>query len=881
METCVRDKLNIIVFGHNARIGMDKSVRLLILLLLFGWSTQTMAKKKSKGKQQLSSLVLKKDSANADYKKITKDAEIVRGLFTTIVNKKEGKLYFELSDSAFLHTYLLANRVASTSNTQDFVAGQMATTPLMIRFSHDEQKVYMHEVQQRDVVSPDDPIAVAFDRNFRDPVLKGFKIAARNEGNIIIDMTAFFAGNEKCISPIKQENPLSKLLGGKSALKGTFVADASNLTDVKTFKNNIEIESLMSFTLTLLNQPYSVTMHRSLFVLPDTLMPMRRQDNRVGFFYTDKNLYSSDKDRIDSRTYIHRWRLEPREEDRARYFAGELVEPLKPIVFYVDTAFPEKWRGTIKTGIEDWNTAFEAAGFKNAIKAMDYPKDDPDFDPDDMRYSCFKYAATATPNAMGPSHVDPRTGEILTADVIWYHNIISLLHNWRFVQTGAVDERVRKAVFDDDVMRESIRYAAAHEIGHTLGLMHNMGASYSFPVDSLRSPSFTQRYGTTSSIMDYARNNYVAQPGDMERGVRLTPPVLGVYDIYAINWGYRIIPDAQTPEDEKKVLDTWIGEKAGDPMFEFGAQQFMGTVDPTDLTEDLGDDHIKAGDYGISNLKILMEHLEDWTLEKGERYDAVENVYMEVVNQYSRFLRHVVPYIGGIRYEEIRQGDGKATSKHYMDKEMQKKAMTWLLAQARTYGSWLTPAELIGKLEVNMNVNDKLQPLVINALLGSAVLYRIQEGGMMDAKKNYLLPDYLNDVMAGIFMAPTGGKLDVQEQNLQAAAVTLMLNNSGLKASAKEASPTSLSVESTLEMDEEYGCCHPLCAWTATDEARSFARINFGLPTLSKSQMGAVMTGCLRKVLQLYKNRRATATGDTRDFYDYQILLIEKVLSNQ
>lgn len=859
---------------------MNKSICLVVLLALFGCNLQTTAKKKSKGKS-LASLTVKKDSVNADYKKVIKDGTIVRGLFTTITNKKEGKLYFELSDSAFQHIYLLANRVAATSNTQDFVAGQMATQPLMIRFSHDDQKVYMHEVQQRSVVNANDPIAAAFNKNFRDPVLKGFKIVAKNNGNLVIDMTSFFAGNEKCISPIKQENPLSKLVGGKSALKGSFVPEASNLMEVKTFQNNIEVESLLSFNLTLLNQPYSVTMHRSLFVLPDVPMQMRLQDNRVGFFYLDRSIYSSDADRIDTRTYIHRWRLEPREEDRARYFAGELVEPMKPIVFYVDTAFPEKWRGTIKAGIEDWNVAFEKAGFKHAIRAVDYPKDNPDFDPDDMRYSCFKYAATATPNAMGPSYVDPRTGEILTGDVIWYHNIISLLHNWRFVQTGAVDERVRKTVFDDDVMRESIRYAAAHEIGHTLGLMHNMGASYSFPVDSLRSPSFTQKYGTTPSIMDYARNNYVAQPGDMERGVKLTPPLLGVYDINAIHWGYRLIPDVNTPEDEKPVLDAWIQEKAGDPMYEFGAQQFMGTVDPTDLTEDLGDDHIKAGDYGISNLKILMAHLEEWMMEEGERYDAVENMYQEVVNQYSRYLRHVMPYIGGIRYEEIRQGDGKSTSKHYIDKATQKKAMAWLLAQARSYNDWLTPSDLIGKLEINMNVNDKLQSSIVSSLLNSAVLYRIQEGSMVDAKNGYRLADYLNDVTAGIFKAPVGGKLELSEQGFQAAAIALMMNTSGLNTVAKSASSFNATEELEGMTGDEKGCCHPICSGAAREEEYSFLRINFGLPTLGKTQMGALMTGTLRKVLQLYKSRRASATGDTRDFYDYQILLMEKTLSNK
>lgn len=841
-------------------------MRYLLLLCAFTCAFHLTARDKAKktlgGGKVLSSL--KKDSVSTDIQKIKKDATVKAGLFTVYFNEKTGKLHFQIPDTAFSKTYMLTSRISSTSDGQDFVAGQMNVQPMLISFSTDGRNVYLHQIQNLKVVSEGDPIQSAFHRNNLNPVLKGFKIAAKDSSSVFIDVTNFFGTNEKSISPIKDSDPVSKLLGGGNNLKGTFVADASGISEVKSFEKNIEIETLLSYMTTgAVVKPYSVYVRRSLFVLPDSPMSMRLQDNRVGYFYTDKDIFTTTEDKIQQQSYINRWRLEPKEEDVERYFRGELVEPKKPIIFYVDTAFPEKWRKTIREGIEIWNRAFEQAGFKNAVQAYDYPEDDPQFDPDDMRYNCFRYVVTATQNAMGPSYTDPRTGEILAADVIWYHNIVSLLHNWRFIQTAAVDKRVRKSVFDDDVMCESMKYAASHEIGHTLGLMHNMGASYSFPVDSLRNPVFTQKYGTTPSIMDYARNNYVAQPGDLEKGVKLTPPDLGIYDVYAINWGYRLIRGAKTPEEEKPTLNQWIAEKAGDPMYEFGAQQVFSTVDPTDQTEDLGNDHIKASNYGINNLKILVKNFDTWMQEKGERYDNIDNLYREINKQYARYVKHVVPYIGGIRYEEIRQGDGKKTSKHYISKQKQKEAMKWLLNEARTCDTWLLPKEFIGKIDVDLYTNQKLRSQIVTAFLNGTALYRIKEGGIANSTQNYQLDEYLHDLTEILFLAPTNGKLSDVEQEIESTAIAQMLNSSGLAEKSNNSASSQKSHNSFCGFDTQ------------------FARFNLGVATLTKHQMGAIMMGRLQKVLQKYKAYRNVARGNTLDFYNYQILLIEKALLNK
>lgn len=843
-------------------------------------------KKKKKGEVEQVADTTKKEKKDK-YKEAIKDAKVYDGLIRLYMTPKD-ELLFEITPENLNHVYLLTNRLTQTSNDVAFTAGEMIGEQIIFRMSADTSYVHFYKVGTDNKLREGDPIAEAFEKNHRDPIFKSFKVKAfRKDTSYLIDVTSFFKSNEKCITPL-QYSP--NIMG---AMNGSYDGEASKILEVKSFPKNVEISTQMNFIAD--PTPYLVHVRRSILMLPDDPMKVRYQDNRVGYFYSDYNWYSSDIDRVEQRSIIHRWRLEPKEGEEEKYFSGELVEPKNPIVFYVDSSFPDKWKDAVKKGIEDWQPAFEAAGFKNAIIAKDYPaaSDSTGFDPDDIRYNCIRYIATDIANASGPSYVDPRTGEILVGDVNWFHNVISLVNNWRFTQTGAVDPRVRKLVFDDDVMSESLRYVASHEVGHTLGLMHNMGASYSFPVDSLRSPSFTQKYGTTPSIMDYARNNYVAQPGDLEKGVRLVPPLIGVYDIHAINWGYRLFDGDLTPEQEKKLLNEIIYAKGDDPMFKFGAQQIFNTISPADQTEDLGNDHIKASNYAIANLKRLVPHLEEWFHEDGEDYMEIKIKLFNIANQYRRVLYHVYPYLGGLYFNDLVQ-DGKPgqRARVYVSKEKQHEAMEWLVDQSLTFREWLLPERILDITGYGSGDLDGYQRSLIGKMFGAATLTLIAEGERSGQKGLYTLDGYMKDAVDAVLVNTLKRRsLKVEDMNMQNAMIASLAELSDLVKAPQEAFglPGALTAEQeelvkireALRDMEESTRCEGFCSHShdgATCPENSYYRQNNDLPNLSGALARPIALKELKRVVSIYKSARSSADSRTRAFYDYQIEKVERLM---
>ena len=853
------------------------------------------AGRKKKGKNAATAKVTEKKSA---YDKLfqKESCETVKSNFITL-HKVDGKLYFEIPMKYLGREMLFASTLTSTSSNDFCDVGYKQNDPLHVRFTKIDSTIYLNEVNAFVTSNPKEPsLQKAIDKNFADAVLYSYKIAAYTPDStaVVIDVTPIFT------TDMKEFAFLPTTIMGLIQLNSTFNKDGVALGEVKAFDDNLSVKSMLSYKVSLKfmsfsfldNMSLTATVTRSLLLLPEEKMRPRISDSRVGIFITSKQHISTEKDGIQNYTLANRWRMEPK--DMAAFQRGELVEPVKPIVFYIDDAFPELWKQPIKEGTLRWNAAFEKIGFKNAVQVRDFPKDDPEFDPDNLKYSCIRYLPSSTANAMGPSWVDPTTGEIVNASVLVYNDVIRLINNWRFVQTAQIDPSVRAKKMPDDIVKESIAYVVAREVGHCLGFMHNMSASAAYPVDSLRSASFTNTYGTTPCIMDYARFNYVAQPGD--KGVRLTPPDLGIYDYFLVKWNYQPLPQVNNEWEEQAILESWVDEKAGDPRYRYGRQQIYSRYDPSAIEEDLGDDPVKAAEYGIKNLKYILSNLGEWVNDDAD-FTHREELYKQLANQYYRYIMNVMYNVGGIYLTEVKDGT-KGQRHEPVAKEKQRASLAWILKEFKS-SDWLSKTDLKKNFTMGVDMTPVLQKRILDQLerlTGNIIL------SSHLASNPYTIQEFLTDLYNGAFENTVKGRaltdadkmlqqfiVDVSASSLKdaGAGALRMLTDAAYMPSVEEIAAYGLDetglinkyLDQFRQVEQERGPGY-------VAQQMALNEFGYGYGFVRKVNTGEIdnskvyLQDMALKAQRLLNSKIAGATGDTKIHYQSLLMKLNKSLKD-
>ena len=780
---------------------MRKLTTLLLLLVVLiptagAQSTDLFKKKKKKkgtteavDKAKADSIAkAKKDPLQPYGKVITGKAKTMNGFFK--VHNVEGKYYFEIADSLLGRDILIVNRIVKAPvDKQKRKAGYPGDhiSDEVIRFEiGPDNKLFVRQISYLEHSADTLGLYQAVLNSNVQPIVATFplKTIRRENGtkNYVIEMTDFIRKDNEMFS---FSSKMKDNIGATS-----MIAEASYIDTLKAFPQNIEVRTVRTFQRKspmgsaiekMMAAYYSSTgpmtyeLNSSLLLLPKEPMKPRLFDSRVGYFAVGYKDFDENPHGVKYKANITRWRLEPKDEDKEKYLRGELVEPKNPIVIYIDPATPKKWVPYLIQGVNDWQAAFEKAGFKNAIIGKEAPTDDPTWSLEDARHSAIVYKPSDIPNASGPHVHDPRSGEILETHINWYHNVMSLLYNWYIVQAGAIDPGARKPQFDDELMGELIRFVSSHEVGHTLGLRHNFGSSATVPVEKLRDKAWVEANGHTPSIMDYARFNYVAQPEDSISRTGIFPRI-GMYDKWAIEWGYRWLPEFETAEAEIPHMNKWIIKKLKeDKRYTFGTESDRD--DPRNQNEDLGDDAMLASTYGIKNLKRVMPEIMNWTYEPNEGYEKASALYSNVVGQFYLYMGHVATNVGGIYSTPIsvEQTDVKAIE--YVPKDIQKKAMAFLNKELFTTPAWLMDSKLTEKTKINtFNQIFRIQSNILKQLVSSRTLDKMTANELMNGNKAYTANDMFLDLKKSIWSDLRGGKRpDLAQRGLQKTYVNALV----------------------------------------------------------------------------------------------------------
>ena len=773
---------------------MKRSIFFILLTFVsLGHFTASAQKKKKHKKEEVEQVTetkkkeepKKKDPLSYDD---FMDSTVVKmqGLHTVYL--KDKKWYFEVSDTLFNREIMSITRFLQTAAGGGIYGGELVNKQVVKWEKAPNDQLFLRSVSLV-VSSPDStqPIAKAVKNSNADPIIGAFKIKAlhvdsvNNRTGYIIDVTSYFEGEEQAFSLDPSFKTKYKITSLKS--------DRSYIDEISTFPINTEVKTVKTFAVNNQKSPQpgsgevllqaakdvgviTMSFNTSMLLLPEVPMKKRLFDPRVGYFANQYEVYEENSQLAETEIFAVRWRLEPKSnEDLERQKKGELIEPAKPIVYYVDPATPEKWKPYIKEGINDWNVAFENAGWKNAIRGEYWPEDDTTMSLEDARYSVVRYFASPIANAYGPNVHDPRSGEILESHIGWYHNVMKLLRNWYMIQAAAVDPRARAITFEDSLMGSLIRFVSSHEVGHTLGLRHNMGASSATPVEKLRDDKWLAANGHTSSIMDYARFNYVAQPED---SVTHLFPGIGAYDKWAIKWGYAFIDSSTSPKAEQLILNEWTKEAYKQANLRFGTE--ISPYDPRYQTEDLGDNAMKASAYGIRNLKLILPQLEQWVSEDAKTYTDLRDMHKELVGQFRRYMGHVTKNIGGI-YDVPKTYDMEGVQFEVVPAATQREAIEFLNKQLFNAPDWLFPNTIMDKIKIETGVEavKQLQTTYINALLDADRLIRLHETSILNSQ-NFSVEDLLESLEKAILKSINNKvKSSVYERNLQKVYVEKLI----------------------------------------------------------------------------------------------------------